>query len=131
MSKSFVTCATEVVELISLWTIGSTGAHTKTSGVGGEGFDSVARTAAGKYTVTFSKGTPRGTLVSLELVHWPAADAQPLDLRPSVGTWTPETSAAKATVKYEAWDNDTTAQTELASGDKVTIKAVFLKTKAA
>lgn len=121
---------TETYQLISMWDIGASGAHTKTSGVSGEGFASVARTAAGKYTITFSLGaTTPGRLIDLEITHWPAVDAASLDVQPRTATWTAESGSTGASVKYEAWDNDTTAQTELASGDQVTIKATFLKTK--
>lgn len=119
----------EVVELVSKWDIGSTGAHTKVSYVPGTGFASVARTAAGKYTVTFARGLPLGPMVDCVLTHWAAADAANLNLRPTVGGYTAETSAAAATMLYEAWDNDTTAKTELASGDQVSITCRFLKTR--
>lgn len=129
--KSPVLCADEVIEYTSLWDIGSTGAHTKVSGVPGTGFSGIARSATGKYTITFSGPgvLPVGKLIDLVVTHWPAADAANLNLRPSKATWTPETSTTAATVKYEAWDNDTTAQTELASGDQVSVTAKFLKTK--
>jgi hypothetical protein len=119
----------EVLVFVSKWDIGSSGAHTKATNCNGSGFASVAQTATGKYTITFARGMPVGPLLDLQLTHWAAADAANLNLRPSVGTFTAETAAAAATVKYEAWDNDTTAQTELASGDQVTIVAIFQKTK--
>lgn len=120
----------EVQVFTSMWTIGSSGAHTKTTNVPGTGFTGVARTAAGKYTVTFARGQlPLGPIVDVGLTHWPAADAGPLVLRPTVSSYTPETSAAAGTLLYEAWDLDTSAQTELASGDKVSLTCRFLKTK--
>lgn len=118
----------EVQTLHSKWDIGATGAHTKATSVPGTGFASVARSAAGKYTVTFARGIPVGKLVDFQLTHWAAADAANMNLRPSVATFTAETSAAAATMKYESWDNDTTAQTELSSGDQVSITAIFMKT---
>lgn len=129
MSLNPMRSGDEVLHLYSKWNIGSTGAHTKTPFCVGTGFASVTRTAAGKYTVTFARGIPTGPLLDLVLTHWAAADAANMNLRPSVGTFTAETAAAAATVKYESWDNDTTAQTELASGDQVSITAVFQKTK--
>ncbi len=108
----------------SMWDIGSTGAHTKTSGIPGTGFVSVARTAAGKYTVTFSD-VDLGGLINLQITHWPAADAGPLLGRPTVSSY----SASAKTVAYETWDLDISAQTELTSGDKVSIVATFLDTK--
>jgi len=122
-------CEDEYLDMVSKWDIGASGAHTKVSGVPGTGFASVAETAAGKYTITFTRGVPLGGLVDLVLTHWPAVDAANLNLRPSKSGYTAETATAAATMKYEAWDNDTTAQTELASGDQVTITARFLKTK--
>ena len=128
MGFSPVRCKDEVLELYSMWDIGSSGAHTKVSGVDGHGFSGIARTAAGKYTITFTKNIPAGKLIDLQVTHWAAADAANLNPRPSVSTFTSETDSSGATVKYETWDNDTTAQTELASGDRVSVKAVFLKT---
>lgn len=114
---------------VSKWDIGANGAHTKVSGIPGTGFSGVARTAAGKYTITFQPGVPVGGLVDLIVTHWPAVDAANLNPRPSKAGFTAETAAASATMLYETWDNDTTAQTELSSGDQVTITAVFLKSK--
>lgn len=127
--KAPVLSADEVIQFVSKWTIGSTGAHTKTTGFPGTGFTGIARTAAGKYTITFAPGAPAlGGLLELRLSHWPAEDAASLNLEPRVSTYTPEVEGTSATVKYEAWDNDTTAQTELTSGDHVTVVAVFQKT---
>lgn len=122
-------CQDEVLTIISSWDIGASGAHTKTANIPGTGFASVARTAAGKYTVTFARGVPIGPFLDLHIEHYPAVDAQPLDAHPKLSTFTAETAAAQATVKYETWDNDTTAQTELANGDKVVITARWLKTR--
>lgn len=112
---------TEVNQVTCAFDIGASGAHTLKYGTG----MSVARTAAGKYTVTFQEAGM--ILLDFYVNHWPAVDAQPLDCSARIGTFTAPTAAADATVKYEAWDNDTTAQTELASGDRVVITAVFLK----
>ncbi len=119
----------EVLTLHSKWDIGASGAHTKVANVPGTGFASVARTAAGKYTITFSRGLPPGVLVECRIVDWPAVDAEPFDCTPKKSGFTAETAAAAATLLYEAWDHDTTAQTELASGDQVSIVCTFLKTK--
>jgi len=114
-----------IVQYFSQWTIGASGAHTKTTGVPGTGFASVAETAAGKYTITFSD-VAIGGLIGLQLIHWPAADAEPLILAPTDDVY----SASAKTAKYEAWAIDeTAAQTEIPSGDKVTIIATFLETK--
>lgn len=119
----------EYIVYTSKWDIGASGAHTKVTGIPGTGFTGVARTAAGKYTITFTRSVPVGGLVDLQITHWPAVDAANLNPRPSKAGYTAETASAAATALYETWDNDTTAQTELASGDQVTITAVFLKTK--
>lgn len=129
MSRNPMRCEDEVIVLTSKWDIGSSGAHTKVTGCLGTGFSGIARTAAGKYTVTFNRGVPVGPLLELRVTHWPAVDAGPLLAHPKVSTYTSETAAAAATVKYETWDLDTSAQTELASGDQVTVTAVFQKTK--
>lgn len=128
--KTPVLCADEVQSFTSKWDIGSSGAHTKVSGVPGTGFSGVARTAAGKYTITFSAGMPVGGLLSLKVEHWPAADAEPLVAGPTKSGYTAETAAAAATALYESWVIDeTAAQTDFASGDQVVITATFLKTK--
>lgn len=112
----------EVITLVSRWEIGATGAHTKDFG---KGFSSVARTAAGAYTVTFTD-VPEGPLIGLEVQHWSQATVEPLVTSPVDGSY----SASAKTVKYETWAIDTTpAQTELPSGDKVTIIATFIKSQ--
>ncbi len=119
----------ELFVFVSKWDIGSSGAHTKATDCAGTGFSGVAQTAAGKYTVTFTRGMPVGKLLDFRVTHWPAIDAQGFDCGPRKSGFTAETAAAAATMKYEAWDNDTAAQTELTSGDQVSITAVFAKTK--
>lgn len=120
----------ELYTMVSQWDIGATGAHTKTANVPGSGFASVTRTAAGKYTITFTRGKlPTGRLIDVSITHWPAANAEPRVCMPTLSTYTSETDAAGATVKYEAWKLTTPAQVELANGDKVTIKATWLKGK--
>jgi hypothetical protein len=124
-SKKPLRCVDRVTQYHSLWDIGASGAHTKTSGFPNTGFSGVARTAAGKYTITFSD-VEMGGLVCLELVHWHAADTEPKLLAPTLSTY----SASAKTVAYEAWDVDETAtQIEIPSGDKVSIVATFLDTK--
>lgn len=118
----------EVISFFSKWDIGATGAHTKATGCNGTGFASVARTATGKYTITFQRGIPVGKLLELRVGHWPVVDAQGFDCGPRKAGFTAETAGAAATMLYEAWDNDTAAQTELTSGDQVSITAVFQKT---
>src|SRR4051812_26869376 len=116
MATNPMRCNDEVIVLTSKWDIGATGAHTKATGCNGTGFSGVARTAAGKYTVTFNRGLPVGKLLDFRVTHWPAVDAQMFDCGPRKSGFTAETSAAAATMLYEAWDNDTAAQTELTSG---------------
>jgi hypothetical protein len=110
----------ETFDVVGVFDIGAAGAHTKVYGAG----MSVARTAAGKYTITFTEWGP--VLLDLDVRHWPQADAAPLVPRPSDGGFTK--SATTATATYETWDLDTPAQTELPNGDRVTIRATFLKT---
>jgi hypothetical protein len=129
MSISIQRASDEIVTMSSKWDIGASGAHTKVSGVPGTGFASVSRTAAGKYTITFSRGAPVGGLLDVQITHWPAANAEPRVCMPTKATYTAETASAGATVAYEAWKLTTPAQVELASGDQVTITATFLKTK--
>ncbi len=130
MAVNPMRCFDETITLVSKWDIGASGAHTKTSGVPGTGFTGVARTAAGEYTISFARGLPVGPLVELRCVQESAVDEEPKLLKPCVGTFTAETAAAAATVKYEAWDVDETAvEVEIPSGGKVSITATFLKTK--
>lgn len=113
--------AADTISYVSLWTIGATGAHTR---VYGRGFSGVARTAAGKYTITFTE-VPEGPLVDLKLTLWKAADEEPKILAPTLASY----DAVAKTVKYEAWDIDeTAAQVELISGGKVAITATWLRT---
>lgn len=128
--KAPVLCADEVQTFISVWEIGADGAHTKKAGVLGTGFASVARTAAGKYTVTFSTGMPAGGLVDFKITPWHVADEEPYNAQPTQGTFTAETASAAATVKYESWVIDeTAAQTDFPDTAEVTLTATFLKTK--
>lgn len=114
----------EIEEVLAVFDIGASGAHTKVYGSG----MSVARTAAGKYTITFTEWRP--VLVDVRVQHWAQADASPLDCRPTDGSFT--YSATSASVDYEAWSQGTTvanpAQTEIPDGDRVTISVRFLKT---
>lgn len=130
MTISLFRSGDELVEITSKWNIGASGAHTKTPGFVGTGFSGVTRTAAGKYTITFSRGTPPGGLVDLYVSHWPAADSNIKTTRPTVNGYTAETPAAQATALYESWSvTGAPAQSDFASGDQVTITAVFQKTK--
>lgn len=130
MAQSPILCADEVVTFVSKWDIGSTGAHTKTSGFPGTGFTGVARDSAGNYTITFARGMPVGGLVDLRIQHWSQVTVEPLICAPLENEVVAETAGAAMTAGYEAWVIDeTAAATELPSGDQVTITAVFLKTK--
>ncbi len=129
MAQNPMRCADEVVTFISKWDVGATGAHTKTTGFPGTGFSGVARDSAGNYTITFQRGMPVGGLASLSFQHWAQAGTEPLALTPLEDEVVAETAGAAGTAGYEAWAiDDTPALTELPSGDKVTITAVFLKT---
>lgn len=110
----------EYVTHVATFDIGASGAHTKEYGSG----MSVARNAAGKYTITFSEWGP--VLMDLKVTHYAQADASGLHCRPTDGTFA--TTATSATVDYEAWDLATPTQTEIPSGDRVCITAVFKKT---
>ncbi len=111
----------ELVTYVSRWTVGATGAHTK---VLGKNFTSVTRTAAGKYTVLFTE-VPFGPIVDCRITHWPQADAEPLVCAPSEGLYT----ASAKTLLWESWVIDeTAAQTEVPSGDEISISVTFLKT---
>ena len=110
----------EIITQVCVFDIGASGAHTKVAGNG----MSVARDAAGKYTITFTEWGP--VLAEVRVQHFAQADAGPLLARPTDGSFT--TSATSATVAYETWDLDTSAQTELPDGDRVCITAVFFKT---
>ncbi len=127
--KALVLCGDEVLEFVSSWEIGASGAHTKTTGIPGTGFTGVARTGAGQYTITFQRNMPVGPLVDLKVSHWPQANAAPLVASALDGGFTAETAAAAATALYETMDLETPARTELPNGDRVTITARFLKTK--
>ena len=123
-------CWDEILSATSQWTIGASGAHTKTANIPGTMFTGVARTAAGKYTVTFARGVPVGPFLELIVTAAKAADAETTTARWTLGTYTAETAAAAATVKYESWEIDeTAAQVDFASGDIVTLTARWLKTK--
>jgi len=127
--QSPIRCADEIIEFVSLWDIGATGAHTKAANVPGSGFASIARTAAGKYTITFARGLPIGPFLRLDVCHLPAVDTEQLDSGARKSGFIAETAAAAATLKYESWDNDTAAQTDFVSGGQVSIRASFLKTR--
>lgn len=109
----------ETIETLCVFDIGAAGAHTKVYGSG----ISVARTAAGKYDVTFTEWGP--VLVDFQVTVWRQTDAETLTARPTDGSF----SNSAGTCKYEIWEIDeTAAQVDPASGDRVTIRATFLKT---
>lgn len=109
----------EVHEVYAVFDIGASGAHTK---VYGDGM-SVARTAAGKFTITFTEVGP--VLLDLDVRVWRQADAESLVARPTDGGF----SFTNKTATFETWEIDETqAQVDPANGDRTTIKAVFLKT---
>ncbi len=129
MSVSPMRCWDETITLTSRWNIGTTGAHVKVTGVAGTGFASVAQTATGKYTITFARGIPIGPLVELRITPSHVVDEEPYVARQTQASFTAETLAAAATVKYESWAIDETqAQTDWPDTSEVTITAVFQKT---
>jgi hypothetical protein len=112
----------ETITYTGRYTVGSTGAHTIAAG--GTGIVGVARTAAGKYTMTFAE-VPFGPIVHAHAQHWPQADAEPLVMAPSEGGY----DSGDKTLLWEAWVIDeTAAQTEIPSGDEVSYTVTFLKT---
>jgi hypothetical protein len=121
----------EIITYIGTYTIGASGAHTKVTDTKATGISSVVQTGtAGQYRINLVKGAPVGPLVNAFCVHWPAANAAPLVVRPNVNGYTKETAAAGATMVFEAFDLETPARTELASGDRVTYVLQWQKTKA-
>jgi hypothetical protein len=111
----------EVIDTIAVFDIGADGAHTRVHGGG----MSVARTAAGKYTITFTEWGP--VLVDMTITVWRQTDAESLVARPTDGSFS--ATATSASAKFEIWEIDeSAAQVDPASGDRVTIRAVFLKT---
>jgi hypothetical protein len=116
----------EFVHYRSLWDIGAAGAHTKAAGVNGKGFTGIARTAAGKYTVTMADMMPVGPFVGAHVEHFGVADAAPTETKVTKASWNPTTR----TFLYENWsEGGAPAQTELASGDQVMVDVWFQKTK--
>lgn len=113
----------ETYQVCCYFTIGASGAHTLVYGKG----MSVARTAAGKYTITFQKSGP--VLVDLKCNPHGAVDTERPIVTPTVSGFTKATATADATALVEAWDVDETAtQIELASGTAIAYTATFLKT---
>jgi hypothetical protein len=110
----------ETFDVVAKFSIGASGAHTKTYGAG----MSVARTAAGKYTITFTEWGP--VLLDMDIRHHATADAAGLVARPTKASFTK--SATTATALYETWDLATPTRTEIPNGDEVTIRVTFLKT---
>ncbi len=130
MAQCYTRSPDELITFISVWEIGASGAHTKLAGVPGTGFAGVAETAAGKYTITFTRDIPIGPLVELVITPWHVADEEAYIARPTQGGYTEATDAAAATATYESWVVDeTAAQTDWPTTAEVTIKATFLKTK--
>jgi hypothetical protein len=108
----------EYIELVGLWDIGASGAHTKNSKC--SGLRSVTRNAAGKYTVGFDRPVFRGDLISMDVYHIPVAGTGPLNMRPTKAAYTRENLTTIASQDYEAWSvGATPAQTEVPSGDQV------------
>jgi hypothetical protein len=111
----------EVWEVIGTFTIGTDGAHTKQ--FGGRGIASVARDAAGQFTVTFTDVGSQ--LVDLDVRVWrTGTTGTPLVSAPTKDSF----SRTAKTAKFETWTSTgTTAKADPASGDRVTIRATFLK----
>lgn len=120
-------CMDEVISSVSKWTVGASGAHTKTTGCPGTGVSGVARDAAGKYTMTFQRGVPVGPFLGIQGQVFVAADAAPFIIRPTA--YTAETAAAAATLTFEAWDAATPSQAEITNGATVVYTCRWYKTK--
>ncbi len=111
----------ELITFSGRYTVGASGAHTIAAG--GKGIASVARTAAGKYTMTFTE-VPFGPIVHASATHWAQIDAEPLRIDPKEGGY----SSTAKTLLWESWVVDeTAAQTEVPSGDEVSYSVTFLK----
>lgn len=124
----------EYLELIALYDIGATGAHTLNCG--GAGIVSVTRASAGVYNVNVAPAVaPVGPLIGFDVVHFPVAGAGPKNVRPTKtapSTNRPQNGSASANgvCSYESWSVGTTpAQVELESGCQVSIRLTFLKNK--
>ena len=111
---------TETFDVEALFDVGGSGAMTIKYG---KGIVSCAKTATGKYTVTFSEVGPK--LLDLQVSFHMAADSESLVPRPTVDSF----SLSAKTAAFEVWEIDeTAAQVEPASGSDCFIRATFLKT---
>lgn len=109
--------STEVIEVTARFTVSSE-VLTKTYGGG----ISAAKTASGKYTLTFTEFGP--VLMGLDVkIARAAGDASAVG-RESAGTY----SASAGTVDIEIWDVATPTLLTVADTDVITITAKFLKT---
>lgn len=110
-------------EVEAVCSIGASGAHTilyTTAGAIG----SVTRQLAGKFTVVFN--CSGGDLIDLEYRVSGAADAETLCASLKVGSYT--RTATGSTAQVEVYEIDETkAAVDPASGDRVYIRARFLK----
>ncbi len=111
----------EIWEVIGIYTIGASGAHTKQ--YGGKGIRSVTRDAEGQFTVLFTDVGSQ--LLDLKVTVWRTeGSGEGLVIAPKIDSF----SRSAKTVEFEVWEIDETANNvDPASGDRVTIRATFLK----
>ena len=115
-----VRAATEIWETVVLLDVGASGAMTVKYG---KGISSVAATATGKYTVTFTEVGSK--LLDMQVSFHLAANAESYVARPTVDSF----SASAKTAAFEVWEIDETqAQKEPASGSDCCIRVTWLKT---
>lgn len=130
-----VRCADELMTFYASWDIGASGAHTKTAQIPATFFKGVTRNSAGKYTVNFQAGAPVGPFVGLEVFHKHATGVKGLLTQEITGTYTSEPAGFQAgvtsgpSVNYEAWDAAGAANADPVSGDKILMRATWLKSR--
>ncbi len=115
-----VRAGTEVVKLIAVFDVGSNGDMTIKYG---KGIASVADTATGKYTVTFTD--PHPILLDMAVRIQSIADEEPLVCKYVVDSF--DLAAKTATFEVNEID-ETEALAEPVSGSDCYIEATFLKT---
>lgn len=94
----------------------------------GKGIVSVADTATGKYTVTFTADAGV-KLLDMAVRFHQAADEESIVARMTVDSFDNTTNPAAPTAKFEVWEIDeTAAQVEPASGADCFIECTWLKT---
>lgn len=114
----------EVWKTVVQLDVGASGAMTVKYG---KGIVSVAATATGKYTVTFTPDVG-AKLMDMDVKFHMAADSESLVARMTVDSFDNSTPTAPI-AKFEVWEIDeTAAQVEPASGSDCFIECTWLKT---